>query len=235
MSDLSNLKLFATAPHPCSYLDHQQATTLFVDPDAKVDTQLYSQLSQMGFRRSGSHLYRPHCDRCQACISSRVPVKLFKPSRSQKRCLKRNKDITCSLVDDITSDEHYALYEAYINTRHQDGDMYPATRIQYDAFLNSEWGVTQHIEYRIGTRLIGLATCDLLEDGLSAVYTFFDPEEANRSLGVFSILAQIQQAERLNLHYVYLGYWIRECNKMAYKTQYNPLELLINKRWVQLV
>lgn len=235
MSDLSNLKLFTTAPHPCSYLTQKQATTLFVDPEAKIDGPMYTQLSQLGFRRSGSHLYRPHCTDCHACISTRIPVKAFKLSRSQLRCMKRNQDLTCRFVDTIFTDEHYALYESYINTRHKDGDMYPASRSQYEAFLSSEWNLTKPVEYRHNGRLLGVAICDLLSDGLSAVYTFFDCEQARRSLGIYSVLIQVEKARELNLDYVYLGYWIRDCQKMSYKTQYRPLEMLVDKRWVRLV
>ncbi|MBU2886425.1 arginyltransferase [Gilvimarinus agarilyticus] len=234
MSDLSTLKLFATAPHPCSYLDGEEATTVFIDPAADVDSALYTELSQLGFRRSGSHLYRPHCAQCQACLSCRIPVRLFRPNRNQRRCLKRNSDLNVSWIDNIDTDEHYQLYEQYINTRHRDGDMYPPTREQYKAFLSSEWGSTQYIEYRLGDKLAGLAVCDRLLDGLSAVYTFFDPELEKRSLGAFVILQQIAKAQELSLPYVYLGYWIKECPKMNYKTQYRPLELLVNKRWVRL-
>ncbi|WP_339897081.1 arginyltransferase [uncultured Gilvimarinus sp.] len=234
MSDLSSLKLFATAPHPCSYLEGEEATTVFIDPQADVDAELYSELSELGFRRSGGHLYRPHCVNCQACISCRIPVNQFRPSRSQKRCAKRNQDLTVTVIDNINTDEHYALYEHYINTRHRDGDMYPPTREQYETFLSREWGVTRYIEYRSGEKLVGVAVCDELIDGLSAVYTFFAGDLAPRSLGVFAILVQIEQAKRMGLSYVYLGYWIRECRKMAYKTQYRPLQMLVNKRWVQI-
>ncbi|WP_049722124.1 arginyltransferase [Gilvimarinus polysaccharolyticus] len=234
MSDLSSLKLFATAPHPCSYIKGEEATTVFIDPEAEVDAELYSELSELGFRRSGGHLYRPHCVNCQACMSCRIPVNQFRPNRSQRRCAKRNQDLDICFIDDISSDEHYALYEHYINTRHRDGDMFPPTREQYNAFLSREWGVTRFIEYRSQGALVGVAVCDQLQTGLSAVYTFFDPEMTPRSLGVFAILVQIEQAKRMGLAYVYLGYWIRECRKMAYKTQYRPLQILTNKCWVQL-
>jgi len=234
MSDLSTLKLFATQPHPCSYLDGQQATTLFVDPDAKIDSQLYTQLSQLGFRRSGAHLYRPQCLRCQACISCRIPVKLFTPNRNQKRCWTKNRDLTLHLASDIQSQEHYQLYTRYIEQRHPEGDMYPPSEEQYRAFLTSEWNLTQYIELRLGGRLLGVSVCDQLDDGLSAVYTFYDPDEEQRGLGKFAILAQIEKAKSLGLDYLYLGYWIKECNKMNYKIQYRPLDLLVNRRWMRL-
>jgi len=234
MSDLSTLKLFATQPHPCSYLDGQEATTVFVDPEANIDPALYTQLSQLGFRRSGAHLYRPQCLRCQACVSSRIPVKAFKPNRSQRRCLQLNRDLSLQITKDINTLEHYNLYSRYIESRHQDGDMYPPSEDQYKAFLTSEWEITQFIEFRLEGRLIGVSVCDRLGDGLSAVYTFYDAGEESRSLGKFAILAQIEKAKSLGLDYLYLGYWIKECEKMSYKIQYRPLELLVNRRWMRL-
>jgi arginine-tRNA-protein transferase len=234
MSDLSSLKLFATAPHPCSYLEGEEATTVFIDPQAEVDAELYSELSQLGFRRSGKHLYRPHCANCQACVSCRIPVNQFRPSRSQRRCAKRNQDLSIAMVATIDTEEHYELYQHYINTRHRDGDMYPPSREQYRAFLSPEWGATRFIEYRLEGQLVGVAVCDQLSHGLSAVYTFFTSAMASRSLGVFAILVQIEQAKRMGLTYVHLGYWIKECRKMAYKTQYRPLQMLVNRRWVQV-
>lgn len=234
MTDLSTLKLFATQPHPCSYLDNQEATTLFVDPEARVDRELYTQLSQLGFRRSGAHLYRPQCLRCQACISCRIPVYLFKPNRNQRRCWQKNQDLTLHLVTSIKTQEHYRLYSRYIEARHQNGDMFPPSEEQYNAFLTSEWNLTYYIEFRQQERLIGVAVCDHLSDGLSAVYTFYDPDEEHRSLGKFAILAQIEKARSLGLDYLYLGYWIKECEKMNYKIQYRPAELLINRRWMRL-
>jgi leucyl-tRNA---protein transferase len=235
MSDLSNLKLFATQPHPCSYLEDREATTLFIDPEAPVNKGLYSQLTELGFRRSGRHLYRPHCANCQACVSCRIPVRDFRPNRNQRRCWRRNQDLTLAFVDNIGTDEHYALYANYIATRHSDGDMYPPSRSQYDAFLTSEWGLTRYLEFRHQGQLLGVAVCDQLEDGLSAVYTFFDSREERRSLGVYGILAQVDRARDQGLKYVYLGYWIKQCQKMEYKTQYRPLEMLINHRWVRLL
>lgn len=234
MSDLSTLKLFATQPHRCSYLDSQEATTLFVDPEANIDKTLYTQLSQLGFRRSGAHLYRPQCLRCQACVSCRIPVTRFNATRSQRRCWKKNSDITLQLAASIQTAEHYQLYVKYIEQRHRDGDMYPPSTEQYNAFLTSEWGVTQYIELRLDGRLIGVSVCDQLEDGLSAVYTFYDPDEEARSLGKFAILVQIKKALEQGLDYLYLGYWIKECEKMSYKIQYRPLDLLINRRWMRL-
>ncbi len=234
MTDLSTLKLFATQPHPCSYIEGEQATTVFVDPDVKVDVTLYSKLSLLGFRRSGGHLYRPHCSKCQACMSCRIPVAIFQPNRNQKRCWKRNQDIAISTALKIDTQEHYNLYARYIEGRHQDGDMYPPSEEQYNAFLTSEWGATRYLEFRLNGELIGVSVCDHLEDGLSAVYTFYEPALDDRSLGKFAILSQIERAKSLGLSYVYLGYWIKQCEKMNYKTDYRPLELLVSRRWLRL-
>lgn len=234
MAGLSELKLFATYPHTCSYLADKQATTVFVDPDAQIDKQIFSALSDYGFRRSGNHVYRPKCGSCQACIPIRIPVASFHPSRAQKRCSKKNGDLETRVQTSIDTDEHYALYERYLAQRHNDGDMYPPTREQYRDFLSSHWGITRYIELRKDGRLIGVSTVDLLTNGVSAVYFFFDPEEAQRSLGVYNILHLIGWAKELQLPFVYLGYWIRECQKMSYKIAYRPFQIRIDEQWMQV-
>ena len=235
VTDLSNLKLFATHPHPCSYLEDQESTTIFLDPAITIDATLYSQLSELGFRRSGHHIYRPRCHGCQACIPIRIPVKYFKPSRNQMRCAKRNGDLSMDVVSSIDTDEHYDLYKRYINLRHSDGDMYPPSRSQYTDFLSAEWGVTHYIEFRCeSSQLVAVAVTDKLDNGLSAIYTFFDPAQSKRSLGVFSVLFQISWARKMKLPYVYLGYWIKNCKKMTYKIDYQPCQLLINGGWVSI-
>lgn len=232
MKDISSLKLYATHEHPCSYLIDKAATTVFVDPNARIDAVIYSELSEFGFRRSGKHVYRPHCRACQACIPVRVPVATFRPTRSQKRCLKRNDDLSMNLVSSISTEEHYQLYEFYISGRHMDGDMYPPSRQQYSEFLSAEWGVTQFLEFRLKGELICIAVCDRLEQGLSAIYTFFNPDQVSRSLGTLAVLKQIELASELGLPYVYLGYWIKDCEKMNYKSKYRPLQMYINQQWL---
>lgn len=232
MADLSTLKLFTTHPHPCSYLDDKEATTLFIDPETHVDAELYSRLSEYGFRRSGQHIYRPRCGRCQACIPIRIPVKLFSYNRKQKRCWRRNQDLKVTVVKDIDTPEHYQVYDDYIRERHADGDMYPPSPQQYRDFLSSQWGTTEYIEFRDGPRLIAVAVSDRLDHGLSAIYTFFAPNETARSLGTYAVLYQIERAATLGLSYVYLGYWIKQCQKMRYKSDYRPFQLFINNGWV---
>lgn len=231
MTDLSTIRLFATHPHQCSYLEGEDATTVFVDPNQRMNGKLYRQLSELGFRRSGGHVYRPQCTSCQACIPARIPVALFEPNRQQKRCWRRNQDIAIAPVACIDTSEHYSLYARYITERHRDGDMYPPTPSQFRSFLTSEWGITRYLEMRIDNELVGVAVCDQLDNALSAVYTFFDPDLHRRSLGTFGILMQIYHARELDLDYVYLGYWIQACSKMNYKSQFRPTELLINRRW----
>jgi len=234
MTELARLKFYATQPHPCSYLPAEQATTLFLDPSQPMDAQVYAQLSDMGFRRSGDHLYRPHCQQCRACVPARIPVADFLPDRQQKRILKRNAHLEVRSLAADFEEEHYALYARYIEGRHADGDMYPPSREQYLSFLVRDLPFTRFYEFREDGRLLAVAVTDVLPNGLSAVYTFYDPDEEKRSLGRYAILWQIGETARLGLDAVYLGYWIKDCRKMSYKTQYRPLELLVNSRWVKL-
>jgi arginine-tRNA-protein transferase len=234
MTDLSTIRLFATHPHACSYLQEQDATTVFVDPNAKIDGLLYQQLSELGFRRSGGHVYRPQCEQCQACVPARIPVSGFKLNRSQRRCWKRNQDLTVRIVENLDSSEHFRLYERYISERHGDGDMFPATRSQFDSFLTREWGITRFLELRLGPKLAAVVVCDEMDNALSAVYTYYDPDLQRRSLGTYGILLQIEMARSKQLDYLYLGYWIKACPKMSYKSQFRPLELMLNRRWVLL-
>lgn len=236
MTALSDLKLYSTHPHPCSYLEGESATTLFIDPQTPMNQLIYSQLADVGFRRSGSHVYRPHCEKCHACLAARIPVDDFQTKRKQRKILNRNKDLTVEEVDDISSDEYYTLYQQYINSRHQDGDMYPPSKEQYESFLTREWDITKFFCFRQKEQILAIAVVDFLTQGLAAVYTYFDTtsEAERRSLGSYAILWEIQKAKELGLAYVYLGYWIKDCQKMNYKIDYRPLELLINNRWTRI-
>lgn len=234
MTELARLKFYATQPHACSYLPNEQATTLFLDPSQPMNGQIYAELSELGFRRSGDHLYRPHCQLCKACVPARIPVARFRPSRKQNRVLKRNLDIKVSRCDPGFTEERYQLYARYISERHADGDMFPPSRGQFSTFLVSNLPYAFFYEMRVEDRLIGIAVTDVLPNGMSAVYTFYDPSEEKRSLGVFGILWQIAESRRLGLDAVYLGYWIKGCRKMSYKTEYRPIELFVNQRWVAL-
>ncbi|WP_106478619.1 arginyltransferase [Phytohalomonas tamaricis] len=228
-----DLRFFLTVPHVCSYLKDREATTLFLDPHELPSDEVYSALTLLGFRRSGGHLYRPHCGDCRACISVRIPVEDFKPNRTQRRILRRNSDLEVIEKPAVFDEEHYALYSRYINQRHRNGDMYPPSQEQYQAFLTSNEGYTRLIEFRLEGELIIVAAVDTLSHGLSAIYTFFDPDERwqTRSLGSYAILWQIEHARIHDLPYVYLGYWIRTCQKMRYKQNFQPLEYLDGRLW----
>ncbi|QFU75995.1 arginyltransferase [Halioglobus maricola] len=230
-SSLRDLKVYTTYPHSCSYLEDQEATTLFVDPRQEVDQTLYSNLSVLGFRRSGNHLYRPHCSNCEACIPARIPVNKFQPNRNQKRALKRNADLEIEVTGDIRDQSAFELYRRYIEQRHADGDMYPPDREQYQSFLDNAWECTRYYRFYQGGKLTAISVVDELLDGLSAIYTFFDPDLDDRSLGRYAILWQIEKAAEMGLDYLYLGYWIKNCRKMSYKSEYRPLELYLNGRW----
>ena len=234
-SSLRDLKVYTTYPHSCSYLEDQEATTLFVDPRQPVDQKLYSKLSVLGFRRSGNHIYRPHCAQCNACIPARIPVAEFAHRRGQARIWQRNQDLRMVRTDQIDDDEAFDLYHRYISQRHADGDMYPPDREQFEAFLSSVWGCTCYFRFYDKGKLVAVAVVDILEDGLSAIYTFFDPSAARRSLGVYAILWQVEQARDMGLEHLYLGYWIRDCQKMSYKSDYRPLEIYHNSRWSTLI
>lgn len=235
MLQLKDLKLYSTSSHPCSYLDDQSARTLFVDPEASISSEQHTRLSQLGFRRSGSHYYIPFCDNCQACVPCRVIVNDFSPGRTFRRILKRNEDLTIRQVYSIATREHYDLYERYINTRHRDGDMFPATQDQYYSFLINSCSTTSYYQINLNASMAGIIINDVLDDGLSAVYTFFDPDMSDRSLGTFAVLWQIEKAREMKLDHLYLGYWIKQSNKMNYKSRYRPLQLLTNGSWKTLL
>ncbi len=236
MSNAPELSFYATKAHPCSYLTGREATTIFTDPTFPMNPDLYGRLTEKGFRRSGEHIYRPHCQYCSACVPLRIAVSNFAPNRQQKRCWAHNQDLSIEIVEDIRTREHYALYENYICQRHQDGDMYPPSLQQYESFLfppsfSRDIPVTHYIEFRHHSRLMAVAVTDILPTGVSAIYTFYEPEAHERSLGVFSVLFQIELTRRLKLPHIYLGYWIQESRKMSYKNRYRPHELFLNGRW----
>lgn len=227
------LQFYATPPHPCAYLPGQESISLFADP-AATDGALYDRLAQLGFRRSGSHVYRPACTQCHACTPARIPVDAFEPRRRDRRCRERNSDLRVDFVEAHFSEEAYALYCRYLQARHADGGMDNPTPEQFDQFLIGSWSTTWFLELRLEQQLVAVAVTDQLADGLSAVYTCFDPKLNLRSLGRFSILQQIQATQHLDLPYLYLGYWIAASPKMAYKGEYRPLETLSGEQWIRL-
>jgi arginine-tRNA-protein transferase len=193
---------------------------------------VYNQLIQHGFRRSGAHCYRPHCKGCHDCIACRIPVKEFIASRSQQRCLKKNRDLDLSVVGAGFSDEYFELYRRYLDSRHLDGSMANPAKDDFKQFLYCDWSDTQFLELRLRDKLLAVAVTDMLSDGVSAVYSFFDPELEKRSLGSFCIMTQINFVKQLGLDYVYLGYWIEKHNKMHYKSNFRPLQLYLDEQWL---
>lgn len=232
MNQERQIKLFQTQEHDCSYRSGFRASTLFVDPELDVNDSIYSELNFLGFRRSGQHFYKPQCKSCDACIACRVDVRAFNPNRQQKRTLNRNSDLTQTVNTSLSNfDEHYTLYQKYIAERHHDGDMHPATLEQFEQFIMHGLENTLFIEYRKNGALLATSVIDQLADGLSAIYTYFDPSESARSPGVYTILKNVELAMQYQLPFLYLGYWIEGCNKMQYKTDYKPIELLIDGQW----
>ena len=228
---MSTIPLLMTPSHPCSYLEDKNARSAFVSSAFEMDTALYSKLIAHGFRRSGDDVYSPHCTDCSQCVASRIPVALFKPSRNQKRNLKKNSDTKTIIKPAKFEDEHYQLYMRYQQHKHPDSGMANSSEAEYIRFLGSSWCNTRFVEFYIEKKLVAVAIVDFLEHALSAVYTFFDPDFSSYSPGVYAVLWQIQHAQKLKLNYVYLGFWIENCQKMAYKNQYQPLQGFINRKW----
>lgn len=227
------VRLYLTDEHPCAYLPGMRARTLFVDPRAHIDGRRAQSLQHRGFRRSGIHFYRPACPSCNQCVPVRVPAATFCPNRAQRRTIKRNADLSVRLLAARFVEEHYQLYEHYLAARHADGGMIDdLSRDSYRNFLLAAWGgETGLLELRQDKRLLAVAVCDLLADDLSAVYTFYDPEHSARSLGTFTILTQLAWARRQGWQALYLGYWIANCRKMAYKAQFRPLQVWDGQGW----
>lgn len=227
------IRIFHTVPHVCGYLPDRRAINAVVDPALALDTRLYSRLAALGFRRSGSRVYRPACQACDACVPLRIPVAEFRPDRSQRRTWRHNRDVTVSITEPGFIAEHFALYSHYLTTRHADGGMGVSQAEDYLAFLVCDGIETRFLDFRLDGRCVALAVVDVLEDALSAVYTFFEPALARRSPGVLAILHEIELARQLGKDWLYLGYWIGECRKMRYKSRYLPHELLVDGRWLR--
>jgi arginine-tRNA-protein transferase len=226
-----NLNLYLTTEHECGYLPNRKATNLVPDPNVPMTMALYSQLIELGYRRSGSHTYRPHCKNCRECIPCRIPVNRYRPNRSQRRCLQRNINCATQLVKAGFKQEHFRLYERYVNARHAHGTMANPLPEDYSQFLYSDWSNTFFIDIRQNGELLAVAVCDLVNSGLSAVYSFFEPDLPRRGLGTYCILKMIEQTRVMGLDYLYLGYLIHGSSKMKYKQYFQPLEALINNQW----
>ena len=228
------IQFYLTAHYDCSYLPGQRARSQVATPTHLIDRHAYSALIRAGFRRSGQFTYRPHCEHCHACVPVRVDVNGFVPNRTQRRCLKRNRHLSARFLPLDFKPEHYELYRAYLGSRHAGGGMDRDGPDQYTQFLLSSNVDSVMVEFRDGDALVMIAVIDQIDDGISAVYTFFDPAREQDSLGVYGVLWQIELAKRLELPYLYLGYWIAESRKMAYKATFRPVEGLVGGVWTML-
>ena len=228
---MSSIPLYLTRDHDCSYLSGNIARSVFVHPSFPLTTSIYSELIEHGFRRSGDQVYRPQCQFCSACIPLRIPVSKFMPSRIQKRTLAKNKYTRTLVKPAVFEQKHFDLYRLYQQSRHPDGSMANCTPEDYMNFLGSNWCNTLFIELLIDEKLVAVTIADQLENSLSAVYTFFDPEFSRLSPGIFSVLWQIEYARKMQFKWLYLGFWIKDCQKMSYKDQYRPVQAFIDNQW----
>lgn len=230
-----SLQFYATAPYPCSYLPERSARSQVATPPQLINAALYDQLINMGFRRSGLFTYRPYCDNCQACIATRIPVNSFKATRSQQRAWRKYQSMDIRILPLEYSNEHFELYQHYQHSRHAEpqtnNESVENNKDQYKQFLLQTNIESILVEFREEGILRMVSIIDVLNDGLSSVYTFYDTRITSSSFGTFSILWQIEQAKMLKLDYIYLGYYIEKSEKMSYKSLYRPLQGLVNGQW----
>ena len=233
----TTLQFYATAPYSCSYLSDRVARSQVATPAHLINADLYGELVSNGFRRSGMYTYRPYCDGCKACTACRVNIQQFAPKRYQKRAFKKHQGLQVKVGHLAYIQEHYELYMSYQKDRHAGGGMDNDNQDQYQQFLLQSKVNTRLVEFRDGPndpepgKLRIVSIIDIIQDGLSSVYTFFDTSVENASYGTYCIMWQLEQAKKLNLPYLYLGYLIKESPKMAYKSEFEPLEILVDDHW----
>lgn len=228
------IKLFETVTDQCPYLEHELSASILIDPDKPVKPALFSLLSKSGFRRSGSMLYSPKCPTCKACISVRVPSKEYQSTRSQKRVWRKNTDLTVTIEDVKFKQQHFELYLKYQQHRHPESTMCDDAPEKYISFLQSNFSNSKLVCFHDGTQVIGISAIDQFDGGISAVYTFFDPDQSHRSLGTFAIMYLLKLARLREIPHVYLGYWVDKSDKMDYKRKFKPLEGYQNRQWLNL-
>lgn len=228
---LSALRFYMTAPYPCSYLPDLSACSQVATPAFLINTPVYSKLLQHGFRRSGTYTYRPRCNGCSACVPLRALAKQFVPNRSQRRAWTQHANLDASLHRLQDSSEYFDLYQRYQHARHKDGGMDNDDRESYQNFLLQSHVDSLLVEFRDQGVLRMVSVIDLLSDGLSSVYTFYEPDLPGARFGVYNVLWQIELCRKLDLDFVYLGYWIKYSQKMAYKVNYQPAQGLIDDVW----
>jgi len=231
---LQQLQFYLSTPYPCGYLEGRQARSLIAAPQHLIDAPVYGELIRLGFRRSGNFVYRPQCEGCQACVAVRLPVEQLTPSRSQRRAWKQHQGLSVEVLDLHFSEEHYLLYHAYQKTRHPAGGMDNDGAEQYRNFLTQSNADTVLVEFREGDTLRMVSVVDCVRDGLSAVYTFYDCSNPKAAYGTYNVLWQAEWCRQLQLRYLYLGYWIAESQKMAYKKNFSPLHGLVSGTWQPL-
>ena len=229
-----SIRCHMTVPFDCSYLPEHLASNQVIDPTLTLNPTLLGALLNNGFRRSGNHVYRPQCPDCQQCVSIRIPVSTFKPNRSQQRNWRQNQALHKITTGAELRDEQFELYQRYLAARHSDSEMNNPIPADYIGFLTAPNVKTAFHEFRHQDRLLAIAVADHTPNGLSAVYTFFDPDCTKLGLGTYAILWLIHHARELGLPWVYLGYWIKDCRKMSYKTHFNPCEGYIDNTWQEI-
>ncbi|MCE2944671.1 MAG: arginyltransferase [Lysobacteraceae bacterium] len=232
MGALTDIRVYLTQAHACGYWPDRLARDLVLDPQDPALGAVYESALALGFRRSGRHVYRPHCPTCSACLPIRLPVARFRADRSQRRTLAANKDLAMTVGPARRSDEHFALYARYLSSRHPDSPMADPAPAEFEQFLVGDWSPTRFFEFRMDGRLVAVAVTDVTPNALSAVYTFFDPDFQRRGLGTHAILSQIAWAQETARPHLYLGFWLKGHPKMDYKRRFRPLERLWNGHWI---